>query len=141
MSSVQSLKAPSLVSKKTQKQIQTDDDDVMIDPNALPSQRSEAMDAEEEHQEGSEAAAKPAFGAASAAELNVRKVSLYKVLDIYGQSLYIDGDKRPSKNPHSPSPHVTSQTQLDGNLLAPCGTHEVTSTNECQISNGGTSSK
>ncbi|SAM03152.1 hypothetical protein [Absidia glauca] len=70
MSSVQSLKAPSLVSKKTQKQIQTDDDDVMIDPNALPSQRSEAMDAEEEQQEGSEAAAKPAFGAASAAELN-----------------------------------------------------------------------
>lgn len=78
MSSVQSLKAPSLVSKKTQKQLQTDDDDVMIDPNALPSQRTEAMDAEEEQQEGSEAAAKPAFGAASAAELNVRKISPIK---------------------------------------------------------------
>ncbi|KAI9304736.1 hypothetical protein BJ944DRAFT_240290 [Cunninghamella echinulata] len=38
MSSIQSLKAPSLVSKKTQKEIQKDDDDVMIDPSALPSQ-------------------------------------------------------------------------------------------------------
>lgn len=36
MSSIQSLKAPSLVSKKTQKEIQKDDDDVMIDPSALP---------------------------------------------------------------------------------------------------------
>ncbi|KAI8099707.1 uncharacterized protein BX664DRAFT_321915 [Halteromyces radiatus] len=67
MASLQSLKAPSLVSKKTQKEIQKNDDDVMIDPNALPSQRTTTQE-DVTMEEGSEA--KPSFAAASAAELN-----------------------------------------------------------------------
>jgi RNA-binding protein PNO1 len=69
MASVLSFQAPRLVSKKTLRQLQgNDDDDIMIDPTALPSQRTrmdDTMDEEESQR------AKPVFGAASATELNV----------------------------------------------------------------------
>ncbi|CAO3600152.1 unnamed protein product [Absidia cylindrospora] len=101
MASLQSLKAPSLVSKKTQKELQTDDDDVMIHPNALPSQRTANATANDD-----------------------------VTMD--------DGLKRPSlllllQNPYSPSPYVTPQEKLDGNLFASRRTYEITSANECQI--------
>ncbi|CAO3624652.1 unnamed protein product [Mucor hiemalis] len=66
MASLQSLKAPTLMSKKTQKAVQADEDDVIIDATALPSRSTEGnvtMD------EGS--SDKPNFAPASAAELTV----------------------------------------------------------------------
>ncbi|ORZ08414.1 hypothetical protein BCR42DRAFT_425097 [Absidia repens] len=67
MALLQSLKAPSLISKTLQQKIGNDDDDVMIDPIAIPTQRTIATD-DVAMVEGSDTA-KPAFGAASAAEL------------------------------------------------------------------------
>lgn len=67
MASLQSLKAPTLMSKKTQKAVQADEDDVIIDATALPSRSTEddvTMD------EGS-SSDKPNFAPASAAELTV----------------------------------------------------------------------
>ncbi|KAI8640710.1 hypothetical protein BD408DRAFT_419320 [Parasitella parasitica] len=65
MASLQSLKAPTLMSKKTQKSIQADeDDDVIIDANALPSRLVDQDIAMEE-----DVADKPNFAPASAAEL------------------------------------------------------------------------
>lgn len=71
MASLQSLKAPTLMSKKTQKTVQAEEDeDVIIDANALPSRVAEddvAMD-----ESGSE---KPNFAPASASELSVRTMN------------------------------------------------------------------
>ncbi|KAI8054858.1 hypothetical protein BDF21DRAFT_497982 [Thamnidium elegans] len=64
MASLQSLKAPTLMSKKTQKTVQADEDDVIIDATALPSRSAEA---DVTMEEGS--SDKPNFAPASAAEL------------------------------------------------------------------------
>ncbi|CEG66879.1 Putative Ribosomal RNA assembly protein [Rhizopus microsporus] len=63
MASLESFKAPTLVSKKTQKEIQKDDDedDVLIDANAVPSSTSADADMED-------AEDKPNFAPASAVE-------------------------------------------------------------------------
>ncbi|KAI7907114.1 uncharacterized protein BX663DRAFT_494873 [Cokeromyces recurvatus] len=66
MASLQSLKAPTLVSKKTQKEIQGEDDDIIIDANALPSRQSQDDVAMEE---SSSSMNKPNFAPASKAEL------------------------------------------------------------------------
>ncbi|KAI9361461.1 hypothetical protein BD770DRAFT_361052 [Pilaira anomala] len=64
MTSLQSLKAPTLMSKKTQKEVQADEDDVIIDATALPSR---PVEADVTMEEGS--SDKPNFAPASAAEL------------------------------------------------------------------------
>ncbi|CEP13333.1 hypothetical protein [Parasitella parasitica] len=67
MASLQNLKAPTLMSKKTQKLIQTDeDDDIIIDATALPSRPVDQDDAMEEDVV---ATVKPNFAPASASEL------------------------------------------------------------------------
>jgi RNA-binding protein PNO1 len=68
MASLQSLKAPTLMSKKTQKNIQADEDDVIIDATALPSRPAAEDDVTME--EGS-STDKPNFAPASKAELQV----------------------------------------------------------------------
>jgi hypothetical protein len=70
MASLQSLKAPTLMSKKTQKQVRADEDDVIIDATALPSRAVEEADVTME--EGS-TTDKPNFAPASAAELKVNQ--------------------------------------------------------------------
>lgn len=67
MASLQSLKAPTLMSKKTQKTVQADEDDVIIDATALPSRPVEDVTMEEGSSD------KPNFAPASAAELKVKK--------------------------------------------------------------------
>lgn len=67
MASLQSLKAPSLMSKKTQKTVQANEDDVIIDATALPSR---PMEDDVTMGEGS-STDKPNFAPASAAELTV----------------------------------------------------------------------
>lgn len=69
MASLQSLKAPTLMSKKTQKKVQADEDDVIIDATALPSRPVEGDDITME--EESTSTDKPNFAPASAAELKV----------------------------------------------------------------------
>lgn len=71
MASLESFKAPTLVSKKTQKEIQKDDDedDVLIDANAVPSSTSADADMED-------AEDKPNFAPASAVE---EKVLFYNI--------------------------------------------------------------
>ncbi|KAG2192892.1 uncharacterized protein EV154DRAFT_436772 [Mucor mucedo] len=64
MASLQSLKAPTLMSKKTQKTVQADEDDVIIDATALPSR---PVEDDVTMEEGS--SDKPNFAPASAAEL------------------------------------------------------------------------
>ncbi|KAI9471899.1 MAG: hypothetical protein EXX96DRAFT_582154 [Benjaminiella poitrasii] len=66
MASLQSLKAPALLSKKTQKEIQEDDDEIIIDANALPTRPAQDDVAMEED---STSADKPNFAPASKAEL------------------------------------------------------------------------
>jgi RNA-binding protein PNO1 len=60
MASLQSLKAPTLLSKKTQKEIQKDEDDVLIDATAVPASSSDAIMEEVDN--------KPSFAPASDAE-------------------------------------------------------------------------
>jgi len=67
MASLQNLKAPTLMSKKTQKTVQADEDDVIIDATALPSRSAEQDVAMEEDSTSD----KPNFAPASAAELKV----------------------------------------------------------------------
>lgn len=69
MASLQNLKAPTLMSKKTQKSVQADEDDVIIDATALPSRSVDQEDAAME--EDSTSTDKPNFAPASAAELKV----------------------------------------------------------------------
>lgn len=66
MASLQSLKAPTLMSKKTQKTVQADEDDVIIDATALPSR---PVEDDVTMEEGS--SDKPNFAPASATELKV----------------------------------------------------------------------
>ncbi|KAF1803418.1 hypothetical protein FB192DRAFT_1368088 [Mucor lusitanicus] len=66
MASLQNLKAPTLMSKKTQKTVQADEDDVIIDATALPSRSADQDVAMEEDNTTSD---KPNFAPASAAEL------------------------------------------------------------------------
>ncbi|KAL9557872.1 pre-rRNA-processing protein pno1 [Mucor bainieri] len=67
MASLQNLKAPTLMSKKTQKTVQADEDDVIIDATALPSRSADQDDVAME--EDNTASEKPNFAPASAAEL------------------------------------------------------------------------
>ncbi|KAG1050717.1 hypothetical protein G6F43_007033 [Rhizopus delemar] len=60
MASLASLKAPKLLSKKTQKDIQNDEDDVLIDASAVPTSSSDVVMEEVKD--------KPSFTPASAAE-------------------------------------------------------------------------
>ncbi|KAF7725013.1 pre-rRNA-processing protein pno1 [Apophysomyces ossiformis] len=72
MASIESFKAPSLVSKKTRKSEQkaaVDEDDVIIDANALPTTRMQEDDVPMDEGEGS-SIQKPQFAAAKASELN-----------------------------------------------------------------------
>jgi RNA-binding protein PNO1 len=71
MASLQSLKAPTLMSKKTQKKVQADEDDVIIDATALPSRTVQEDDVTME--EGSTSTDKPNFAPASSAELKVNQ--------------------------------------------------------------------
>ena len=65
MASLESLKAPKLLSKKTQKDIQNDEDDVLIDSTAVPTSSSDVVMEEVKD--------KPSFTPASASEEKVRK--------------------------------------------------------------------
>lgn len=65
MASLASLKAPKLLSKKTQKDIQNDEDDVLIDASAVPTSSSDVVMEEVKD--------KPSFTPASAAEEKVRE--------------------------------------------------------------------
>ncbi|CAO3642955.1 unnamed protein product [Mucor fragilis] len=67
MASLQNLKAPTLMSKKTQKTVQADEDDVIIDATALPSRSADQDDVAMD--ENNTASDKPNFAPASAAEL------------------------------------------------------------------------
>lgn len=70
MASLESLKAPTLMSKKTQKAVQAEEeDDVIIDANALPTRTVEDDVAMEE-----DTSDKPNFAPASAAELSVNNI-------------------------------------------------------------------
>ncbi|EIE76181.1 hypothetical protein RO3G_00885 [Rhizopus delemar RA 99-880] len=60
MASLASLKAPKLLSKKTQKDVQNDEDDVLIDASAVPTSSSDVVMEEVKD--------KPSFTPASAAE-------------------------------------------------------------------------
>ncbi|CAO3596375.1 unnamed protein product [Absidia cylindrospora] len=117
MALLQSLKAPSLISKKLQQQVGNDNDNVMINPNAILSRRTTGTD-DVAMDEGFDAA-KPAFGAASAAELNT----------------VTKGHRRIPIPHHS---NVTSQAKLDGNLFTIGRAYEVASPDECQIKNSRT---
>jgi RNA-binding protein PNO1 len=66
-SSIGSLKAPTLMSKKTQKTVQktADEDDVLIDATAVPTARQEDMEMEEGE------SSKPNFAPASSSDLEV----------------------------------------------------------------------
>ncbi|KAI8971456.1 hypothetical protein BDF20DRAFT_907237 [Mycotypha africana] len=70
MASLQSLKAPTGLSKKTQKEIQADEDeDVVIDANALPSQPQQQPSEDDVMMDEGSSTDKPNFAPASASEL------------------------------------------------------------------------
>lgn len=77
MSAIDAFKAPSLVSKKTRKEMVQDKDDVVIDSSTLSTQ-SMQEDVDMDESSSSSAISKPKFAAVSGGEANVRESTTLK---------------------------------------------------------------
>lgn len=77
MSAIDAFKAPSLVSKKTRKEMVQDKDDVVIDSSTLSTQ-SMQEDVDMDESSSSSGISKPKFAAVSGGEANVRESTTLK---------------------------------------------------------------